>query len=277
MEDLKKNSVTEQSAEPEGVEVAAEQPAVQAPAASSEPLLNAEPISIDQAPLLSDEISIMAHAGSAGQPQTSPDFKVSGDLFGGPKAPITPTPEEPAVPKFEFPEDVPEMNIGGATTSSDPSSPLAAGGGSIPSEIKGAIDNSMADMICELYKDGAPELTFTWSKLKDQDIKVVKLLGDPLITESAIDFNKGAKKQLKERAAADAKLLNGPLTRVLNEKQIKTSPMGDLMITVCFIMLMNFLLIKELKGQTNDLMNAIRQRLDERDAKEQAQQEATVV
>ncbi len=38
------------------------------------------------------------------------------------------------------------------------------------------------------------------------------------------------------------------------------------MITLCFIALMNFLLIKELKGETTALMNAIMQKIDEKEA-----------
>ena len=79
-----------------GFEEVAQPQASEVVSTPSEPLLNAEPISIDKAPLLSDEISIMAHAGSAGQPNhgsESADFKVSGDLFGGSKPPIAPIAE----------------------------------------------------------------------------------------------------------------------------------------------------------------------------------------
>ncbi len=152
-----------------------------------EDFLNAEPISINHSPLLSDEISIMSHAGAGAD-----NFKISDDLFAETKPPVT-SEEKPPAPKFEYPEDAPEMKQAGPTPSPDgdakgnPSS-----SGSLNPEVKAAIDNSMADMICDLYKDGVPELTFTWTRIREDKIKTLKnegLIEQPLV-DSVSELNK---------------------------------------------------------------------------------------
>ena len=49
----------------------------------------------------------------------------------------------------------------------------------------------------------------------------------------------------------------------LNEKNINTSPTGELIIVIAFILVSNFFLIKEVKKENTDLMKSIENKIEE--------------
>jgi hypothetical protein len=218
-------------------------------------------IPIDKSPLLDSDISIMEHATGFD------NIQVDENIFGGTPPPPMAEPNKPVEPtSFTFPEDAPAMDmnpLNGLDTS-----PI---GGSVPSEIKEELSNDLADLICDIYKDTVPELEHSFTKLDERKIKALAKEGyvDNFIVDTIVNANKDNKSKFKERASKDAKLLKKPLTKVLNEKQVKTTPTSELIIVLGFILVSNFFMIKEVKAENTQMMSAIMQRIDEINAKKE--------
>ncbi len=231
---------------------------------------------LNKSPLLDSDISIMQHAeqnfGSGFDVSDNNAFS-SGSSAAKPAEPTAgaPTPE---VPKFKYPEDAPPLKM--ADPSSGPSVDGPPGADGVPAEIKKEVSNSLADLVCDIYKDMTPEGTHHFTKLDERKVKNYQKEGlvDQFVVDQIVDANKDNKKRLKLQASKDAGMLRGPLSKVLNEKQVHTSPMGELMIVICFIILGNFLTMREIKSDNNNLMNSIIQKIDEINAAKILREEA---
>ncbi len=242
-------------------------PALEAKAEAPAPKAEAKPF---KSPLLSEPVDIKEHALGNGPsvsttpPVTPGGFSVGSGFFNPP--PVTPIAPPP-------PLDAPEQNFN--------QKPPLSGGGQLTSENIPIPDNiskqgasDLADTIMDLYKRVLPEVAHTYTKINTKEIKKLEQSGDllPGAHADVVEENKNNKALLTERAKEDAALIKKPLKKLLEVKNINAPPHIELIIILIFVAVTYFLMVKDMKRESNALL----EKLYERIRKEKGNTGATV-
>ncbi len=243
IEETKKTPLPEP---PPALEVKAEVPA---PKAEAKPF---------KSPLLSEPVDIKEHAlgnGPSVGTTPQPSLSVGAGFFNPP--PITPPIAPPP------PLDAPEQNF-------NQKPPLSAGGGQLTSENIPIPDNiskqgasDLADTIMDLYKRVLPEVAHTYTKINTKEIKKLEQSGDllPGAYTDVVEENKNNKALLTERAKEDAALIKKPLKKLLEVKNINAPPHIELIIILIFVAVTYFLMVKDMKRESNALLEKLYERI----------------
>lgn len=178
-------------------------------------------------------------------PQSKP--KIEGTEFHEPVYAI-PEDDVPS-PQYKQPEMATEYPEG--NTDIDTSNDTVE----IPQQVSNESAKSLADTIASTYRDVIPELIFWKTSINEKEVK--KLVDTGQLFDQAYqdvkEHNKSTFDKLKKRASEDARMLKKPLARLFEVKNVKASPMAELGIVLAAIVILNFVMIKEISRGNKDI------------------------
>lgn len=182
------------------------------------------------------------------QAQQKPKPKVEGTEFGEPVYAI-PEDDVPGM-QYKQPETVTEYPEG-ATEDIDTGNDNVE----IPQQVSNESAKSLAGTITNTYADVIPELIFMKAKVNEKEIKKLVENGDlfEYHYDEVVGHNTSTLQKLKDRAKEDAKMLKKPLSRLFEVKNVKASPMAELGIVLAAVVILNFVMIREITRNNRHL------------------------